>query len=100
MEAAFNEATASIRGCQPGLGSGRSQSEKRRLKHLEAAAEEAGDEDYEAPEVELPEEEAAANAAIKFDKAKAAYERFAKRPKVKDLPRRPDLTVLRKPNLN
>lgn len=63
------------------------------IEAMEAAAEEAGEEDFEAPEIELPEEEAAAQASIKFEEAKLAFENFTKRPKVSNLPRRPDLTV-------
>ena len=92
LEAAFHEAKQALEAASQAL---EAAEEKRdaEVEALEAAAEERGEEDYEAPEIELPEEEAAVEAAIKFEKAKAAFERFAKRPKVKDLPRRPDLTV-------
>ena len=92
LEAAYNEAKQASDTANQAL---EVAEEKRdvEVEALEAAAEEAGDEDFEAPEVELPEEEAAANAAIKFEEAKIAFESFSKRPKVKNLPRRPDLTV-------
>ena len=60
------------------------------VEAAEAAAEAAGDEDFEAEEIELPEEEAAANAAIKHDEAKTAFDSFAKRPKLSQISR-PDL---------
>ncbi len=92
LEAAYNEAKQASEAANQALEA----AEERRdaeVEALEAAAEERGEEDYEAPEIELPEEEAAMEAAIKFEEAKAAFERFSKRPKVKDLPRRPDLKV-------
>lgn len=49
-------------------------------------------ENYEPEEVELPEEEAFLAASIKYDKAKAAYDGFLKRPK-KSQVSRPDLTI-------
>jgi len=92
LEASYNEAQQVSEAANQTL---EAAEEKRdaEVEALEAAAEEAGDEDYEAPEIELPEEEAATDAAIKFEEAKVAFESFSKRPKVKDLPRRPDLTV-------
>ena len=62
------------------------------VEAAEAAAEAAGDEDFEAEEIELPEEEAATNAAIKHDEAKKAFDSFAKRPRQSQV-LRPDLTV-------
>ncbi|WP_447970404.1 c-type cytochrome [Nitrospira sp. M1] len=61
------------------------------VEAAEEAAEAAGDEDFEAEEIELPEEEVATQAAIKQNEAKLAFERFAKRPKMTVA--RPDLTV-------
>ena len=92
LEAAYNEAKQASELANQAL---EAAEEKRdaEVEALEAAAEERGEEDYEAPEIELPEEEAAMEAAIKFEEAKAAFERFSKRPKVKDLPRRPDLKI-------
>ena len=92
LEADFNDANQASEAANQAL---EVAEEKRdaEVEALEAAAEERGDEDYEAPEIELPEEEAAAEAAIKLEEAKFAFESFAKRPKVKDLPRRPDLAV-------
>ena len=62
------------------------------IEAAEAAAEAAGDEDFEAEEIELPEEELAAQAESKHDEAKAAFENFTKRPKRSSIAR-PDLTV-------
>ncbi len=61
------------------------------ISAAEEAAEAAGDEDFEAEEVELAEEEIATQAAIKHIQAKKAFERFAKRPKMTIA--RPDLTA-------
>ena len=92
LKASYNEAQQISEAANQAL---EAAEEKRdaEVEALEAAAEEAGDEDFEAEEIELPEEEAATKTAIKFEEAKVAFESFAKRPKVKNLPRRPDLTV-------
>ena len=63
------------------------------IEAAEAAAEAAGDEDFEAEEIELPEEEAATNAAIKHDESKKAFDSFAKRPRQSQIAR-PDLNFL------
>ena len=69
LEAAYNEAKQASEAANQAL---EAAEEKRdaEVEALEAAAEERGDEDYEAPEIELPEEEAATEAAIKLEEAK------------------------------
>ncbi|MDR4495436.1 MAG: c-type cytochrome [Nitrospirales bacterium] len=49
-------------------------------------------ENYEPEEVEIPEEEVFLQASVKFDKTKAAFDGFLKRPKKAQVPR-PDLTI-------
>ncbi len=61
------------------------------IEAAEAAAEAAGDDDFEAEEIDLPEEEIATQAAIKHVQAKKSFDRFAKRPKLTIA--RPDLAV-------
>jgi len=92
LEASYNEAQQVSEAANQAL---EAAEEKRdaEVEALEAAAEEAGDEDFEAEEIELPEEEAATEAAIKFEEAKIAFENFTKRPKLTNVPRQPDLTV-------
>jgi len=92
LEASYNEAQQVSEAANQTL---EAAEEKRdaEVEALEAAAEEAGDEDFEAEEIELPEEEAATEAAIKFEEAKIAFENFTKRPKLTNVPRQPDLTV-------
>jgi mono/diheme cytochrome c family protein len=92
LEADYNEAKQASEAANQALAAAEEKRDAE-VEALEAAAEEAGDEDFEAPEIELPEEEAAVDAAIKLEEVKVAFERFAKRPKVKNLPRRPDVTV-------
>lgn len=92
LEASYNEAKQASEAANQALEAAEAKRDAK-IEAAEAAAEAAGDEDFEAEEIELPEEKAATEAAIKFEEAKVAFESFTKRPKVKNLPRRPELTV-------
>lgn len=92
LEANFEQAKQDLESATQALEAAEAKREAE-IAAAEAAAEAAGDKDFEAEEIELPEEEAATQAAIKFEEAKVALENFTKRPKVAQLARRPDLDI-------